>query len=746
MIGFALIFNAAYGLDVTAIKVARTNGQVFITWKGDVSKNYLVYRTTYKITAATGWPAEAFGNAPAYSTKNVRLTEILSGTTRYFKVPSDNSGNFQVLDPSAGYGGLYVLACTNSGVKYFYGVNMAGSSDSPAPGENTTSAGTKDNLATPKPILQENLNLDNIAGNDMDVYVHFATSVVPTGQRLMMNAGFFDFLGYNFGIVPFTDSVSPAPHPMIVKLHAGGSNFIDDAMNLSTTAKSAYKLCLDDWLPNGETSWWFGYNEKFDISQPFVQQETLPPSCHSACLLNDAACHGLNRDYTIQRILYSIEQVKSLFNNAPNSNPDDNINISKVSLSGRSMGASGGLLIAEIAPEVFSCMSLIVPKADFSFSNDLSMAICAWNFDLAAEAAAHPCYDTDLYLITRARSNARWGTVTSDLPTNISKLDNSGGTYTTYDLLHAGFMTSENTKANKDLPIIFAYSGMNDSGMGWEEKPPFYDSMNFNRQPGMFFWDQGEHKKPLYWDFGASIPLTELIRYSSKQAYPAFSDCNINDEPETTLQGTINGFFDWDENTIADSKTSFSMQLKWRSLMDVNGNLVQPVNDNMITDITLRRQKFPGTTFSGTVCWTLTNLTTLATQSGESVIAYPNGPVTFEGLNLHYPDLYQLSATTAGCRLDMHAEILRPSHVSVQAFPNPFSETLEIIVASGKNEKVSIIVLDIYGAEKTRLQVYTGEGGQSKTTLNTQSWQAGTYLLRIAASHESVTQSVIKIR
>jgi hypothetical protein len=76
-LSFLFLVSHAFSLDVTGINVVRCNGQIFITWKGDVSKEYLVYRTTYKITSLTGWPATSFGKAKAHSSENVRLTELL---------------------------------------------------------------------------------------------------------------------------------------------------------------------------------------------------------------------------------------------------------------------------------------------------------------------------------------------------------------------------------------------------------------------------------------------------------------------------------------------------------------------------------------------------------------------------------------------------------------------------------------------------------------------------------------------
>ncbi len=160
-----LINNYAFGLDVTNVKVTRSNGQIFITWQGNTAKEYLIYRTTYKITAVTGWPNTNFGKSPSYSTKNIRLSDIVTDGDHYFRVPINNKGATAVLNPPAGYGGLFVLTCTdNSTTKYFYGVKMVGSSDVPTPGQNTTSASTKDIVSTPKPIYQESRDVDGISG------------------------------------------------------------------------------------------------------------------------------------------------------------------------------------------------------------------------------------------------------------------------------------------------------------------------------------------------------------------------------------------------------------------------------------------------------------------------------------------------------------------------------------------------------------------------------------------------------
>ncbi|MBK6483721.1 MAG: T9SS type A sorting domain-containing protein [Chitinophagaceae bacterium] len=745
IVAFLLMVSCLYASDVTGIKVVRNGGQVFITWKGDMSKEYTIYRTTYKITAVTGWPTTGFGKSPAFSTKNVRFSELVTDGVRYFRVPSGSSGATVLLDPAAGYGGLFVLACTSSsGIKYFYGVKMTGSADIPIPGENVTSVGTKDAIATPKPIFQESMNLDQVSGNDMDIYVHFATAIVPATAKKMMNAGFYDFIGFNFGVVPFKDAGSASPHPLIVKLHAGGGNFIEDGISISNEATSAYKLCMDDWLPNGEATWWFGYNEKYDISKPHVKLSTLPPSCGDPCLLNDAACHGSNYGYTFQRIMYTIDQVKTMYNKAPNTNPNDDINNNKVSLTGRSMGGGGGMLAAMLAPDVFSCIAVIVPKMDFSYPYDQSLDICAWNFDIEAEALAAPCYDFDLYLITRERTNAKWGTVTANWPSDAYDPNNAGTYYSTYDLLNAGFMTSSITQANKDLPIIFAYSGKNDSGQGWEEKLPVYDSMNTNKQPGIFFWDQGEHKNPLYWNFGESITLEDLTRYSSKQAYPAFSNCSNNDLPATAPEGTINGFFDWDETSIIDEKTNFSIQLKWRTLKTITGATVIPDNANMTTDIRLRRQKFPGT-YAGPVCWTLTNLTTATSVSGESFVPFANGPVDINNIALHYPDKYQLTITNASCKNSEVATVPNLFSCIQNVYPNPVTNTIYIELMAIEKEPYLVSVFDIYGKEIDHLLIQKEVSGLTTVKINSENWLAGIYILEVKTGRERIIREVVKV-
>jgi hypothetical protein len=155
----------------------------------------------------------------------------------------------------------------------------------------------------------------------MDIYAHFVTSIVPAGAPKMLNSGFYDFLGYDFGVIPYTDAGSTGPHPVIVKYFAGGSDFVNDNSGLVDDAPSAYKICPDDWLPNDQKTWWWGYNEKYDIGKTLIFGQTQPPQCGTTCEMDNPACHGYNYDYTLQRIIYTINQVKNLYNKSPNTNP-----------------------------------------------------------------------------------------------------------------------------------------------------------------------------------------------------------------------------------------------------------------------------------------------------------------------------------------------------------------------------------------------------------------------------------------
>ena len=43
------------------------------------------------------------------------------------------------------------------------------------------------------------------------------------------------------------------------------------------------------------------------------------------------------------------------------------------------------------------------------------------------------------------------------------------------------------------VPPIIAFSGRNDSLLGWSEKIPFYRAMRESRAGGTFFWDARSH-------------------------------------------------------------------------------------------------------------------------------------------------------------------------------------------------------------------------------------------------------------
>jgi len=57
----------------------------------------------------------------------------------------------------------------------------------------------------------------------------------------------------------------------------------------------------------------------------------------------------------------------------------------------------------------------------------------------------------------------------------------------------------------------------------------------------------------------------DFLRFSTSKSYPAFSYCSINQNPGNgnvnngDPYGAVNGYLDWDDNSISDQNCSYSI-------------------------------------------------------------------------------------------------------------------------------------------------------------------------------------------
>ena len=176
----------------------------------------------------------------------------------------------------------------------------------------------------------------------------------------------------------------------------------------------------------------------------------------------------------------------------------------------------------------------------------------------------------------------------------------------------------------------------------------------------------------------------------------------------------------------------------------ITGATVIPDNANMTTDIRLRRQKFPGT-YAGPVCWTLTNLTTSVSVTGESFVPYANGPVDISNITLRYPDKYQLTITNASCKNSEAAMVANHFSCIQNVYPNPVTNTISIDLLAIAKEPYHVTVFDIYGNEIYHAVIQNEYSGSTTVKINSGDWLAGIYILEVKTARERNIREVVKV-
>jgi hypothetical protein len=166
----------------------------------------------------------------------------------------------------------------------------------------------------------------------------------------------------------------------------------------------------------------------------------------------------------------------------------------------------------------------------------------------------------------------------------------------------------------------------------------------------------------------------------------------------------------------------------------------------MTTSIRLHRQKFPQA-YTGPICWTLQNLTTSATVSGQSFVSHPHGPVNIDNITLHYPDEYQLTIVKGSCRTSDNALDENLSAPYIQSLkPNPFSSDFTIEFLTAREEAVTINVYDMYGKMVEHQNLSSSQPGINTFNLNGAAWETGVYFIEIVSADQRVVTKAVKVK
>jgi hypothetical protein len=82
--------------------------------------------------------------------------------------------------------------------------------------------------------------------------------------------------------------------------------------------------------------------------------------------------------------------------------------------------------------------------------------------------------------------------------------------------------------------------------------------------------------------------------------------------------------------------------------------------------------------------------------------------------------------------------------LTISAYPNPFTEKLEVTLTTGKSAAIAVKLFDMNG-RIVKTQVYNGQSGLNKLVLTgLNQLNPGLYVLEVAAGEEKWMQKVIR--
>nr|MBA2406661.1 T9SS type A sorting domain-containing protein [Chitinophagales bacterium] len=538
--------------------------QTFLTWKNPSVSNlqYNVYRSASPLSSASDLNTATFlGFVRDNSAKNVRKS-TLQGQSFYFTINPANG-------PLANDRGLYVVTCINVG-SYYYAVTVVTlinnqEDKSVINNSNSLNSPISEFVANPKPILQyQSVNTD---GKLRYEYAQWGNNQDAPHYPAFNNAGSY---GYNFTLFKAGNSTNG---PIYV--------IYNDEDPFSTTLTNNLNNCnilkLDDYLPNGITTNWSGWNENYDMY----------------ATNNPVAVTGVVRMYTQCRVKETIEWTRKYIS------ADSN----KVYLTGVSHNGFGALLTAQMYP----------------------------NMVAAVYAKVAP-------ILYKAMANTereqQWCKTTLNLPSDYPD-PNTGAAIPIWYLLDMRHMYIANS--NRGIPYIGGVHGKQDFTIGWVQSKFWYDSVNVSKQGGAWYWDQRNHDNDGAKFLDTEV-TPEYERFTLARSFPAFSNCSINQNPGNGANnsgdawGAINGYLDWNDASIIDNNFNYSITCFVKDLYA--GGVPAPSQyDSCTTSITLRRVQHFTPTIGQTVYWTVKNNNGITVQQGTTT--YTGAPITLNGIKIY---------------------------------------------------------------------------------------------------------------
>jgi S-formylglutathione hydrolase FrmB len=456
------------------------SGQTFVTWRelAPSGSRYRVYRASRAITRSADLAAADFlGEVDDRSSRNSVRT-LATGVEHTWVI--EPGGSEMPADK-----GLFVHTAQAPSDQAFYAVTavVAGQEDlTIGAGRNAARSALREVPAPPQPVLQN-------SSTGGELWAHWVGNRATPHQPALAP---WPSRGFNFQFQPGS---AAGARGLVLRLHAAGQTYAEAWPHRNEIPADIDALGLSDVVPGSSFSFWFG------------SQERLPGSATSNTRV---------WNYTQQRVLWTLDWIVARLGAAHD--PE------RVSIVGGSMGAIGGMLLLNEAPERFSAALLRNGLYDLQAGDYRNTALFQTLFGR---------FEWNLLLRSGVPILAR---------------------------THAGYRAG--LDRHRDWPIVRTLNGRNDPVVGWRSAVELYDAMARSGRPAVHYFDEREHSPSGYWRGLEPRLLARTFQTRRDRPSLRFGACTLDDDPgsgrpsEGTRVGTINGYVDYDRATARATATA----------------------------------------------------------------------------------------------------------------------------------------------------------------------------------------------
>jgi hypothetical protein len=650
---------------VAGLTALHRDGQTFLTWTtpGDPGWTYRIYRSSAPLTAEEDLVSATLLWAVGDSSALDRRLSTRLGLTLAHTVDS-------AAGPLAPAQGLYVVTPAANGTAWYAVTSQltgSGEDRTIQVGANALALGVVESVAAPRPVFQRRMQ---VWSSMTDFYTLWSSHVdTPDFPAMASRPG----MAFDCGVIRGT---ATTPGSLMIMPHQRGGSLLNGLAPSGEPGE--WVLAMDDPLPNGQNSFWFGYHPDYDL----IGHANLPP------------LSGTVVDYTFRRVRYTLDWAMRNFPLDP----------ARVYAFGFSMGGIGSLQLAAWLPGRIAAVMSVAGKYDFSFLADPDPA-----------SGFNPGNGL------RTTTDRMWGTVATNLP-----VSRGGASYASLDLGACVRGAGANT-----VPPIIAIEGKSDLVVGWAEKIGFYDAMRDERRGGAFYWSPADHPTVATGLWSPLVDRRSLHRYRSDRSFPALTNCDIDDDPgdghfaSGDTAGTINGHLEWD-TTLEDRADLWGVTLRLRDLPTRFGTRAAP--ESCRVDVTPARLQVFTPVVGQPLTYRVMRLPDLATVRVGAVWPDRFARVTIPGVSVYRTGTRLWLGPGSGVLLDAPRPA-PPGPLTLFALSHPIRGRGVLLVRGASVEQAEVELFDVGGRRVWREAAFPATGARERR-VELPALPSGVYLAR----------------